>query len=57
MVHKLPFGFRVSIDLQRSSYVTGNMPDRCTCNQHKGYVHSLEEAARMLAIEQIEEGT
>ena len=57
MVHKLPFGFRVSIDLQRSSYVTGNMPDRCTCNQHKGYVHSLEEAARMLAIVPAEEGT
>ena len=57
MVHKLPFGFRVSIDLQRSSYVTGNMPDRCTCNQHKGYVHSLEEAARMLDIVPMEEGT
>jgi len=57
MVHKLPFGFRVSIDLRRSSYVVGKIPDHCTCKMHKGYVHSLEEAARMLAIEQIEEGT
>jgi len=57
MVNKLPFGLRVSIDLHRSSYVVGRIPDKCTCTQHKGYVHSLEEAARMLEIEPMKEGT
>ena len=57
MVNKLPFGYRVSIDLQRSSYVVGRIPDHCICKQHKGYVHSLYEAARMLEIEPMEEGT
>jgi hypothetical protein len=57
MVHKLPFGFKVSVDMTRSSYVTGKMPEKCTCKQHKGYVHSLQEAARMLDIQPMEEGT
>lgn len=57
MINKLPFGYKVSIDRHRASYVVGKMPKGCTCKIHVGYVRTLRQAAMMLDIVPIEEGT